>query len=49
MPTDEMHPSSQKEVIETVKKKFKINKIITFPKFLPIDCSFYILIEAVKE
>lgn len=49
LPTDEMHPSSHRKVIQTLEKGFKINKIITFPKFLSMDYSFYVVIEAVKS
>jgi len=47
-PVDKMHPSSHQDVIHALKKKFRVNKVLTFPKFLPMDYSFYILIEAVK-
>ncbi len=49
LPTDEMHPSSHKDVIEALKKKFKIKNIITFPKFLPLNYSFYVVVEAIKK
>lgn len=48
LPVNEMHPSSHRDIIQALKKKFKVNKILTFPKFLPINYSFYVVIEAVK-
>ena len=48
LPTNEMHPSSQKDIIKALNNKFKINKILTFPKFSPIDYSLYVVIEAIK-
>ncbi len=47
-PVNKMHPSSHSDVIQALEKKFRINRILTFPKLFPLDYSFYVFIEAVK-
>lgn len=36
-----MHPSSHNDIIVAAKKQLRVEKILVFPKFLPIDLSLY--------
>lgn len=44
-----MHVSSHRDIFDAIKSKFEIERIITFPRFFPMDLAFYILIEAKKQ
>ncbi|MFH0852555.1 MAG: class I SAM-dependent methyltransferase [bacterium] len=44
-----MHPSSHKDIIEAAKKHFRVEKMIIFPRWLPINFSWYCSILFLKE
>ncbi len=45
----EMHKSSHYDVLESVRRKFVVEKVSTFPSRLPLFASFYIMIKARKS
>ena len=45
----EDHPSSHRDILEMLKRNFYIEKTVTFPSFLKIDYSFYIVCRCIKN
>ena len=45
----QMHKSDHKIIIKHIKNNFQINKIKTYPAFLPLNLSLFFILKAIKE
>lgn len=43
------HPSSHRDILEMLERNFYIEKMVTFPSFLKIDYSFYIVCRCIRK
>jgi len=48
-PVHIMHPTTQFDLLRTIKKYFKVIKIKKFPEFLPLSLCFYVCIKGIKK
>lgn len=46
--SNKIHPSSHQDVLSAISKKFVIEKVLHYPKHIPLDLSFYVSIKARK-
>lgn len=46
---DDIHPSGHKQILAAIKRNFDTFEIISYPSFLPLDLSLYVVVKAVKS
>lgn len=47
--SDEIHPSGHKQILEAIKEEVKIDKIIHYFSFMPLDFSLYCVVRVKKS
>lgn len=46
---DDIHPSGHKQILAAIKRNFDTFEIISYPSFLPLDLSLYVVVKAIKN